>query len=515
VADGLVDIVPAEPAPVWGSAGLMLPAPVRRFLLESGSGRFRGVRRRSGSLPRVQVIEAAVERDALVEARSVVEAAGRLLVVPDPRVEQSERRLREVVLDARLRDAVVRLSGSDLGLGDGGAALSEVALERWRLLLDSGVDVVACLPPGAGDQLPVNGIDHERRALTPLDFDARRERWCAELACHGVDVRVDDLEAVSSLFVLSPAQIRAAAMSLSRRGVADLAGLARAAREHCTSGLATVAQRVAPVYVWEDLVLPGATLRRLTDLAAAIRHRDQVFGAWSFGRLQGGHASVRALFSGPSGTGKTMAAAVLARDLELELYRVDLSTVVSKYVGETEKNLERVLAAAENSNALLLFDEADALFGKRSEVQDAHDRYANIEIAFLLQRIESYDGVLILATNLAGNLDDAFQRRIHFHIEVPFPDEAARERLWRQAIPPSAPVDDDVDPKFLAGMFAMTGGEVRSASLMAAFMAADEGVPIGMTHLTVALARQRRQQGKLPSSSEFQGFLRLVQKEGG
>jgi SpoVK/Ycf46/Vps4 family AAA+-type ATPase len=275
-----------------------------------------------------------------------------------------------------------------------------------------------------------------------------------------------------------------------------------------------VADLVPAVYEWEDLVLPPQTLRRLADLAAAIRHRHQVFDAWAFGRLHGGHASVRAIFSGPSGTGKTMAASVLALDLGLELYRVDLSTVVSKYVGETEKNLERVLAAAEHSNALLLFDEAEALFGKRSEVRDAHDRYANIEIAFLLQRIESYEGVLLLSTNLAGNLDDAFHRRIHFHVEFPVPDEAARRRLWERAIPDSAPIDEDVDPSFLAGMFPMTGGEIRSATLAAAFMAADEGAPIGMSHLMRALARQRRQQGKLPSSSEFQGFLRLVQKEG-
>jgi SpoVK/Ycf46/Vps4 family AAA+-type ATPase len=210
-----------------------------------------------------------------------------------------------------------------------------------------------------------------------------------------------------------------------------------------------------------------------------------------------------------------MSASVLAADLGLALYRVDLSRVVSKYVGETEKNIERILAAAESSKAMLLFDEADALFGKRTEVKDAHDRYANIETAYLLQRIESFDGVVILATNLAGNLDEAFGRRIHFQVEFPVPDETLRRCLWRKALPGTAPVAADFDPDFLASMFAMTGGDIRNAALMAAFMAAREGSPIGMSHLVRALARQRRQQGKVPSVSEFRDYLRLVRDEDG
>lgn len=323
------------------------------------------------------------------------------------------------------------------------------------------------------------------------------------------------MAAVASLFTLGPAQIRAAAAAVARSGQVDLGALTGAARVRGGLGLATVAERVPVSYTWDDLVLPPATLRRLRELAGAIRNRHQVFDGWSFGRLAGGHTSVRVLFSGPSGTGKTMSASVVAGDLGLDLYRVDLSAVVSKYVGETEKNLERVLSAAEDSNVLLFFDEADALFGKRSAVKDSHDRYANIEIAFLLQRIEAFDGVLLLATNLPGNLDDAFSRRIQFHVEFSLPDEAARRRLWCKALPKAAPVADDVDPAFLATMFPMTGGEVRSAALLAAFMAADEDVPIGMTHLVRALARQRRQQGKLPSAAEFKGYLRLARGEDG
>ena len=246
-----------------------------------------------------------------------------------------------------------------------------------------------------------------------------------------------------------------------------------------------------------------------------MRHRSLVLGEWGLGAAGSGLTGTIALFSGPSGTGKTLAAHVIARSLRLDLYRIDLSAVVSKYIGETEKNLERVLSAAERSNALLLFDEADALFGKRSEVSDAHDRYANIEIAFLLQRIEAFDGVLLLATNLPGNLDDAFSRRLQFHLEFPLPDRTARERLWRQAIPAAAPTGDDLDPEFLAGMFALAGGDIRSAALQAAFLAAHEAEPIRMRHLVRAAARLRRQQGKLPSAAEFKDYVKYAREDDG
>jgi SpoVK/Ycf46/Vps4 family AAA+-type ATPase len=173
-----------------------------------------------------------------------------------------------------------------------------------------------------------------------------------------------------------------------------------------------------------------------------------------------------------------------------------------------------VLAAAESGTSVLFFDEADALFGKRSEVRDAHDRYANLEVAFLLQRLEAFDGVVILATNLPGNLDDAFARRLQFHVEFPLPDQAARERLWRLAVPPQAPLAPDLDPATLAQRFTLSGGDIRSATLTAAFLAAAAEEPIGMDHVMLALARQRRQQGKLPTSAEFRGYLRLAREQG-
>ena len=200
--------------------------------------------------------------------------------------------------------------------------------------------------------------------------------------------------------------------------------------------------------------------------------RQRVLGSWGFGRkLQRGRG-LSALFSGPSGTGKTMAAEVIAGDLELELYKIDLATVVSEYIGETEKNLRRVFRAAENNNAILFFDEADALFGKRSEVKDSHDRYANIEINYLLQRIEEYEGIVILATNMRSHLDEAFTRRLRFSIEFPFPNERVRAGIWRKVLPEAAPRDTTLDLSFLASRFELSGGNIRNAALMGAFLAA-------------------------------------------
>jgi SpoVK/Ycf46/Vps4 family AAA+-type ATPase len=277
--------------------------------------------------------------------------------------------------------------------------------------------------------------------------------------------------------------------------------------------LATLAQPVRLSYTWDDLVLPAPTTARLRELASALAARDKVFDEWGFRRLSGGYSSVRVLFSGASGTGKTMSAAVIAREVGLELFQVDVSAVVSKYIGDTEKNLERIFRAAEGSDVLLLFDEADALFGKRSEVADAHDRYANIEASYLLQRVERYDGVLILATNLTANLDEAFSRRLHGEIEFPLPDERAREQLWRKAFPPPAPIGDDVKPALLAAQFQLSGGDIRNVALAAAFLAAHERAPIGLAHVMRALARQRHRQGKLPTLAEFGQYLHLVRAE--
>jgi SpoVK/Ycf46/Vps4 family AAA+-type ATPase len=212
------------------------------------------------------------------------------------------------------------------------------------------------------------------------------------------------------------------------------------------------------------------------------------------------------LFAGSSGTGKTMSAQVIARDIGLDLYRIELASVVSKYIGETEKNLHRIFEAARTANVILFFDEADALLGRRSEVKDAHDRYANIEVAYLLQKMEDHDGVVILASNLSKNMDQAFARRMHYVVEFPRPDTILRERLWRRIFPPEVPLDPDIDFAFLARQFELTGGDVKTIALDAAFLAANEDRAIVMTDLIDAVSRQMLKQGRPLGASDFKQY---------
>jgi SpoVK/Ycf46/Vps4 family AAA+-type ATPase len=235
----------------------------------------------------------------------------------------------------------------------------------------------------------------------------------------------------------------------------------------------------------------------LREICAQVRHRYQVFGSWGFGARLSRGTGLSVLFSGPPGTGKTLAAEVVAREVDLDLYAVDLSGVVSKYIGETEKNLSRIFAEARTSNAILFFDEADALFGKRTEVSDAHDRYANIETGYLLQKMDEYDGVVILATNLRQNLDDAFTRRIRFAVEFPFPEAAGRERIWRTLFPPQAPLAADVDFGVLAEEYAVAGGSIKNIVLNAAFLAAADGGTVSREHILHGTRREFEKIGKL------------------
>jgi SpoVK/Ycf46/Vps4 family AAA+-type ATPase len=265
-----------------------------------------------------------------------------------------------------------------------------------------------------------------------------------------------------------------------------------------------VAQRVPQTAGWSDLVLPADRMERLHALCARVRHRALVQDRWGFAGVPGAVGGVVALFTGPSGTGKTMAAGVLAGALGLELYRVDLAGVVSKYIGETEKNLERVFAAAEASDAVLFFDEADALFGKRTEVRDAHDRYANVEVSYLLQRIERHDGVVVLATNLRKNLDEAFQRRFQCVVEFPLPDRPHRRRIWQRVFPAAAPLDPALDLDLLADRFELSGGSIRNIAVEAAFAAAAEDRPIGPDHVASALRHEHQKLGRVAAAQAWQ-----------
>ncbi|HEV7820318.1 MAG TPA: ATP-binding protein, partial [Burkholderiales bacterium] len=268
-----------------------------------------------------------------------------------------------------------------------------------------------------------------------------------------------------------------------------------AVREAARGGLDALAQRILTRVEFDDLVLPNAQIAILRDIARHLRNRERVYRDWGFGDKHTRGMGLTALFSGESGTGKTLGAEAIANEVGLDLYRIDLAMLVSKYIGETEKNLKRLFDAAESSGAVLLFDEADALFGKRSEVKDSHDRYANIEVSYLLQRIEAYRGLAILTTNMKSALDRAFLRRIRFVITFPFPDAAAREKIWRQQFPAAAPLKN-VDFAGLARLN-LAGGHIHSIALNAAFKAADGA---GQIDQAVLMEAARAEYAKLERS---------------
>jgi hypothetical protein len=328
-------------------------------------------------------------------------------------------------------------------------------------------------------------VAFELRSLTATE---RREAWRATLA--GIDPG-PPLDRLAWTFNLGTAAIEACAAEVrTRAAVSDHAlpptSLAwTVCRTRARAPLDGLAERIEPTAGWDDLVLPPTQAALLRLLLGQVRNRAIVYGQWGFAERAATTLGITALFHGPSGTGKSLAAEVLAAELELDLFRIDLSLVVSKYIGETEKNLHRLFEAAEASGAVLVFDEADALFGKRSEVKDSHDRYANIQVSYLLQRMETYRGLAVLTTNSKSSLDPAFLRRIRFVVSFPFPDSAQRAEIWRRAFPTALPTAG-LDFSRLA-MLGVTGANIRNIALSAAFLAADAGQPVRMAHLSQAV----------------------------
>jgi hypothetical protein len=336
----------------------------------------------------------------------------------------------------------------------------------------------------------------------------RAAMWQRELAgdLAGLDLGATDH------FVLGPGQVVRAVRAAQASALLDdspptSAHLRGGARAQNAAGLERLARRVEPDVGWADLVLPTSVIKALHDLAGRAQHRDLVLTEWRMRPGGGRGRGITALFAGDSGTGKTMSAEVIAAELGLDLYTVNLATVIDKYIGETEKNLERIFTEASGVNAVLLFDEADAIFGKRSEVRDAHDRYANIESAYLLQRMETFDGLAILATNLRSNIDEAFTRRLDSIIDFPPPTEHLRFELWRRCLAPPVPCAPDVDLAFCARAFTLSGGNIRSVAITAAYRAAEAGRPITMSDLIVAIQLEYRKLGRLVLEQEFGAYL--------
>jgi hypothetical protein len=301
--------------------------------------------------------------------------------------------------------------------------------------------------------------------------------------------------------------VRTAEAAAVMRGYdrATLADVVRACRDQSQPSFGQLARKLEGEQTWDDLVLPAAPLQQLRDICVQAKYRCHVYGTWGFdGKLPLGKG-LNVLFAGPSGTGKTMSAQIIANDLGVDVYKIDLSQVVSKYIGETEKNLHQIFATAQATNVILFFDEADALLAKRSDVKDAHDRYANLEVAYLLQKMEEYEGITILATNLRRNIDDAFARRIRFIVEFPAPSEADRLRLWHGIWPKELPLSSDVEFERLARQFKLSGGSIRNVAVCAAFLAAELNEPVSMCHLTVAVKRELQKMGRLLDDDYCEG----------
>ncbi len=344
--------------------------------------------------------------------------------------------------------------------------------------------------------------DHLRWALTsvePLPTDSLPDRRLVEIAAGDARVTPSEFEAVFPQGP-RPAQLPSAEQLDQAHRVGGAVGDPLAAlRRVATGTLLKHARRVTPQVDWADLVLPPAQIQRLRGLANRYRYRERVHDEWGLPLFPS--PGVVALFSGPSGTGKTMAAEVLAGDLGMDLFRIDLSSLVSKYIGETEKHLEEIFAAAHSGEYVLLFDEADALFGARSKVEDAKDRYANTEVSYLLQRLETYDGFVLLTSNFQGNIDAAFLRRIHATVHFMVPTEADRERIWARSLA-SAPTDD-LDLHFMAVKFDLAGGAIRNACLTAAFLAAADDRSIDMPYLLRAVAQEMQKLGRRTQPDHF------------
>ncbi len=425
--------------------------------------------------------------------------------------------------DAILHGAVVELANMD-ALAD--AAGGEPRAAAWCALLRTALDesalpVVIMTGTTAVDTLmdllavPLRGFEIPRPAL-----GEREELWERELVSRAISVGPGVVGSLASAFRFTPGEMRQA---LDASGVGAVPGaapaatraigddvLVRACRETSRRSLQRLARRIEPRRTWDDLVLPEDSRQQLEEICAGARGRRRVHDEWGFERALGPAAGTNVLFAGPSGVGKSMSAEIVAGALGLDLYAVDLSRVVSKYIGETEKNLGAVFDQAESTSCVLFFDECDAIFGKRTEIRDAHDRWANLEVNFLLQRVERYDGIVILATNLRSNLDAALTRRIRYAVEFPFPEAPQREQIWRKVFPREAPVSPDVDLEFMARQFKLAGGSIRNIAVNAAFLAASNGGQVTMKHVIHATRRELQKMGRSCTRTEFGRYFPWV-----
>lgn len=357
----------------------------------------------------------------------------------------------------------------------------------------------------------ITDTKHQRKVITlafPIPHYKERENTWVYFSSNLEIAESIDISALASQFSFTTSQIRNAIssaidMACIRGEKPTNEDFFAAARAYSNIKLSSLAKKLNPRFSWEDLVLPDDQLKMLHEIVDTVRSRSQVLENWGVGKKLASNNGITVLFAGQPGTGKTMAAGIIATELKMDIYKIDLSTIVSKYIGETEKNLERIFQEAEASNAILFFDEADALFGKRSEVRDSHDRYANIEISYLLQRMEAYDGITILATNLRSNLDEAFTRRLQFAVDFPFPDDNDRLRIWKTLFPPDVPRQENIDFEFLAKRYKLAGGNIRNIIINATYLAASDGGKVSMNHVLHSARRELQKMGRLVNEIEL------------
>ena len=410
------------------------------------------------------------------------------------------------VRDARMLEAWLYIQQAD-ALISHDALLNHECFNALRLLDD--VVLFSSKTPFKFDSLknyrdyPLMHIPF--KGLSSID---RADLWNSMFEDFADQLPEKDIITLAGQFALTSAQILAASstalsLALQEGRALESTDLFKAAQFHSGHHLPDLAQKIEPRYSWEDIVLPETPINMIKELILMVKSRPIVLEQWGLGKKLAASNGISALFAGPPGTGKTLAAQIIANELAIDLYRIDLSTVVSKYVGETEKNLEKIFSEASESNAILFFDEADTIFGKRSEVKDAQDRYANLEVGYLLQRMESYNGLAILATNLKANLDDAFTRRLQFIINFPFPDAEYREKIWQVLIPPTLPIEENIDLGLLAKRFKLAGGNIRNIIMSAAYYAAENGNKVTMPHLLHGARRELQKMGKLVQESDF------------
>ncbi|WP_157729518.1 ATP-binding protein [Tumebacillus algifaecis] len=447
---------------------------------------------------------------------------GRKLVLVNLREAlQQERPLIDILLravrEAKLQQAALGFSNVHVLL-EGEEALQRKHIFWLKGALDRFQGLVFLLSetPWKAAELRQGHVFIDLALQTPPDL-VRKKVWEEASATYPVAADLD-WRAVAGKFRFTIGQIeqslRAAQANahwkVDSDAPIDLASLYQACYAQVQHNLEKKAVRISPRYTFDQLILPDEQKDNLKNACNQMKFRSIVYGEWGFDRKLSYGKGLSMLFAGPPGTGKTMSAEVIANELHLEIYKIDLSQVISKYIGETEKNLQAIFAEAQLSSAILFFDEADALFGKRSEVKDSHDKYANVETAYLLQKMEEYEGITILASNFQQNMDEAFMRRINYVIKFPFPDAEHREMIWRGTFPKETPLDDDLDFRYLADKFQFAGGNIKNIVISAAFLAVETGSPVGMKHIIRAIKHELGKTGKLllkHELDEFQEYL--------